>query len=455
MLTRGGAVRWFRVDAAPGRASRPARATAVDPGGAARPRRWRPPRRAALAAAPRSARCRRWPSCTPRPGRCRCWPRPCWRWRRGRARRRRRAALLGWAFGTGLARRRHLVAVHQPAPLRRPAGAAGGGGGAAAGGGAVAVPGRWPWPAYARWRRGRAGPDALLFAALWLLAELARGVLFTGFPWVASGYAQVDAPLAVLAPWVGVYGIGAAGGGARRRWRRAAAARPRAAGRRRCWRAGLAPAAGAASSRRPAGDTVAWRCCRPTWRRTRSSPPSACPRRWPGWRSALTGAEADLVRRAGDGGAAAARAAGGRRARLLGRAATRTSPRPGRAALVGVPLGDFERGYTNSVVGLSAGAAYRYDKHHLVPFGEFIPTGLSLVHRADEHPARRLRARAGAARRPSPSRGQRIAPNICYEDLFGEELALRFADAGAPRRRSWPTSATSAGSATRSRCRST
>ena len=28
------------------------------------------------------------------------------------------------------------------------------------------------------------------------------------FPWVASGYA-VDGPLAVLAPWVGVYGIGA------------------------------------------------------------------------------------------------------------------------------------------------------------------------------------------------------------------------------------------------------
>jgi apolipoprotein N-acyltransferase len=27
--------------------------------------------------------------------------------------------------------------------------------------------------------------------------------------------------------------------------------------------------------------------------------------------------------------------------------------------------------------------------------------------------------------------GQRIAPNICYEDLFGEELAARFADAAA------------------------
>ena len=29
---------------------------------------------------------------------------------------------------------------------------------------------------------GADGPDALLFASLWLLAELARGSFFTGFP---------------------------------------------------------------------------------------------------------------------------------------------------------------------------------------------------------------------------------------------------------------------------------
>mgnify|MGYP001229422517 CR=1 FL=1 len=51
---------------------------------------------------------------------------------------------------------------------------------------------------------------ALLFVALWLLAELLRATWFTGFPWGAGGYAHVDGPLAALAPWVGVYGIGAA-----------------------------------------------------------------------------------------------------------------------------------------------------------------------------------------------------------------------------------------------------
>jgi apolipoprotein N-acyltransferase len=61
---------------------------------------------------------------------------------------------------------------------------------------------------YARLRRGRPVADALRFAACWLLAELARGVLLTGFPWIASGYAHVESPLAALAPWIGVYGIG-------------------------------------------------------------------------------------------------------------------------------------------------------------------------------------------------------------------------------------------------------
>jgi apolipoprotein N-acyltransferase len=81
---------------------------------------------------------------------------------------------------------------------------------------------------YARWRAAAPAPDAALFAALWLLAELARGVLFTGFPWVASGYAQVDSPLAALAPWVGVYGVGLAAR-PRPRGRLLLAARPGAA----------------------------------------------------------------------------------------------------------------------------------------------------------------------------------------------------------------------------------
>jgi apolipoprotein N-acyltransferase len=100
---------------------------------------------------------------------------------------------------------------------------------------------------------------------------------------------------------------------------------------------------------------------------------------------------------------------------------------PGRAALVGVPQGDFDRGYTNSVVGLSAAREYRYDKAHLVPFGEFIPKGFRWFTELMNIPLGDFER--GAESPPSfVVQAQRVAPNICYEDLFGEELARRFVE---------------------------
>ena len=50
--------------------------------------------------------------------------------------------------------------------------------------------------------------DAWLFAAAWSLCELARGKVLGGFPWIIIGYSQTDGPMGVLAPAIGVYGIG-------------------------------------------------------------------------------------------------------------------------------------------------------------------------------------------------------------------------------------------------------
>ena len=65
-----------------------------------------------------------------------------------------------------------------------------------------------------------------------------------------------------------------------------------------------------------------------------------------------------------------------------------------------------------------------------MPFGEFIPplfrwfTDLLQIPLGDFN--------RGAVGQPSFAwAGQRLAPNVCYEDLFGEELAARFTDAAA------------------------
>jgi apolipoprotein N-acyltransferase len=100
------------------------------------------------------------------------------------------------------------------------------------------------------------------------------------------------------------------------------------------------------------------------------------------------------------------------------------------AALVGIPLGGASEGYTNSVIGIKPGAQqlYRFDKHHLVPFGEFIPPLFKWFTQMMNIPLGDFN-RGPLGQPPFEWRGQRLAPNICYEDLFGEELAVPFADA--------------------------
>ena len=48
----------------------------------------------------------------------------------------------------------------------------------------------------------------LIAPALWGLSEWVRSWLFTGFPWLALGYSQIDSPLAGLAPILGVFAVG-------------------------------------------------------------------------------------------------------------------------------------------------------------------------------------------------------------------------------------------------------
>ena len=92
-----------------------------------------------------------------------------------------------------------------------------------------------------------------------------------------------------------------------------------------------------------------------------------------------------------------------------------------------VLIGGFERDhglFFNSVYTLGTAESQSYRKNHLVPFGEFIPLRPALgwfINGVLNIPMGDL-ARGGISQAPLKVAGQKIAVNICYEDVFGEEI---------------------------------
>lgn len=259
----------------------------------------------------------------------------------------------------------------------------------------------WAW-------RHRARPlaGALAFALAWLAAELARAQWFTGFPWIASGYAHSSGPLAGWAPWVGVYGIGLL--------------------------SALAAAALPALRQAPVGAALVLLLV--------LGGGVLAPRSFSHAAGTLavsllqTNVAQDLKF---DLDRMEATVADLKRQMAQARGALVVTPEsavplpnqlvlPERgAALVGLFLGDDQRGWVNSLAGLHAGqpaeAAYRYGKQHLLPFGEFIPPGFGWLV-ATMHIPIGDQAR-GHNSAPFVVQGIRLRPLICYEDLFGEDFA--------------------------------
>ena len=267
----------------------------------------------------------------------------------------------------------------------------------------------------------------LLLPAAWTLSEWLRGTLFTGFPWLASGYAHTDSVLAGFAPVAGVYGVtlaaallaGAlalfalplqrAGADGLRVDRR----RVRAADRR--WRGVEEPGLDAAG-RRPdlsapgAGQHSAGH-------QVRSRGPAARVRR-------ALGADAGTAGRPGRAAGVGVPGAAAVRSAAVPRGVRQPTPATGDSALVfGVFLEQPAGAYFNSAVGIAPGDAppARYSKRHLVPFGEFIPPGFRWFVDLMQMPIGDQQ-RGAAVQPPMELAGQRIAVNICYEDLFGEVI---------------------------------
>jgi apolipoprotein N-acyltransferase len=86
---------------------------------------------------------------------------------------------------------------------------------------------------------------------------------------------------------------------------------------------------------------------------------------------------------------------------------------------------EMERGeYYNSMLSYGSAPTQVYRKSHLVPFGEFIPLKgiFGWIYRDWLHIPLADLSRGSIHQQPLQVAGQQVAVNICYEDVFGEEI---------------------------------
>ncbi|MDP1956895.1 MAG: apolipoprotein N-acyltransferase, partial [Rhodocyclaceae bacterium] len=259
--------------------------------------------------------------------------------------------------------------------------------------------------------------NALLFAGLWMLAEWLRGVLLTGFPWLALGYSQTPpSPLAGFAPVLGSYGIGLLAA-------LIAAALAFGLRRRGAWLLILALFGSGALLRgmdwtQPVGAPVSVSLLQGNIPQSLKWTPERLPLSIETYtRLALENPAALTV---------LPETALPLFFHEVPREVLQALTQHG-DVLVGMAVRHREGGYVNGAIAIQKDAVppaptlQSYAKQHLVPFGEYVPPGFAWFFGLVNIPMSDFSA--GPARQaPLAIAGQQIAANICYEDLFGEEI---------------------------------
>jgi apolipoprotein N-acyltransferase len=290
---------------------------------------------------------------------------------------------------------------------------------------------------------------AFAFASAWAVGEWLRGYVFTGFPWLASGYAQVDGPLAGFAPVAGVYGVG---------WMLALVAallvqaivhvrEPVAARKGATRTARVLPPALVAVALLVAGlllPLVQWttpanaplkvRLLQGNVKQEMKFEQAGMVAAINEYQQMITAKPADLVvtpetaipviiQQLPEPFAIAVR-------NFVD--STGTSVLFGAIGGTITPEGRLVD-YTNSLFGITPGShdLYRYDKHHLVPFGEFVPWGFRWFVNMMNIPLGDF-SRGAPVQKPFLVHNQPVAADICYEDIFGEEIARSIRDSDTP-----------------------
>lgn len=273
---------------------------------------------------------------------------------------------------------------------------------------------------------------ALLFASLWTLAEWARTWAFTGFPWLAAGFSQgPPSPLAGYAPLFGVHGvslfsacIGALSFEVARRWL-ATEACSAVGWLRWCPAlpllaiAAVLGAGGVLSERRwthASGEPLSVALLQGNvaqemkWRPERFAdslhtyyqlalenpaqltvlPETALP----AFLDQIPAEYLDALRQ--------------------------LALRQQGDLLLGIAIAEG-RQYYNAALSLGAGGQQHYSKVHLVPFGEFVPPGFAWFMSMANIPMSDFTA-GPPGQPPLRLAGQSVAVNICYEDVFGDQI---------------------------------
>ena len=314
------------------------------------------------------------------------------------------------------------------------------------------------YPAATGWVYHALGPRSALatlaaLPALWTLAEWLRGWLFTGFPWIALGYAQVPAsPLAGYVPVLGIYGASFAtvlsagllvtlylrlttkdeGGRRKEEVKHSGLTIHPSAFILHPLRPLLHPSSFILVAfwiggyllqqidwTQPAGEPVTVSLLQGNIPQDMKWRDDKIKATFDTYRNLAAASDAQLIilpetalplflhdvpRNYLDELAAHARSNGG-------------------DVLIGVPERSDARDYYNSVLSFGTAPTLTYRKSHLVPFGEFVPLKplFGWFLEVTQIPLLDF-ARGADTQQPLAVAGQRVAVNICYEDAFGEEI---------------------------------
>ncbi|MET3109037.1 apolipoprotein N-acyltransferase [Oxalobacteraceae bacterium GrIS 2.11] len=262
----------------------------------------------------------------------------------------------------------------------------------------------------------------VLFPTLWSLAEWTRGWIFTGFPWLVSGYAHNVSPLVGFAPIIGVYGIS---------WLASmiAGCLVLILERQRVYAlliVGICIAGGAlhfVSWTQPSGAPLTVRLLQGNIDQQVKFEREHLIDSLQFYHDAIMEKPADFIVSPESALPIIRQALPAGYLDGIQKFATETNS----TVALGMFSNDGPDLYANSVISINPvpqKLEYRYDKHHLVPFGEFIPKGFAWFY-AYMHIPMGDQQRGPLLASPFPVKDQQVLPNICYEDVFGEEIASR------------------------------